>query len=110
MSETKHTPGPWQIEYSTNGTFPYRIIKTGERNPIASCRGISGKKSEDTANARLIAAAPDYNYAANRFVEGWTHFLDCINFGKSNLDADAIRFMNEVPGLLQSAHNKAKGE
>lgn len=60
------------------------------------------------ANATLIAAAPETAKqrdemleAANNFVEGWLHFCKCIDFGKSNLDAKAIRFMNEVPGELQ---------
>ena len=64
----EHTPGPWKIEHSTNGTFPYRIVKFGERNPIASCRGISGKESEDAANARLIAAAPNLLEACKTLV------------------------------------------
>ena len=34
------------------------------------------------------------------FAKGWTHFLNCIDFGKSNLDADVIRFMNEVPAQV----------
>ena len=29
------------------------------------------------------------------FKDEWLHFLDCINFGSSFLDARAIGFMNE---------------
>lgn len=39
------------------------------------------------------------------FEKGLKHFYDCINFADSNLDADAIRFMNEMPGRLVSSHN-----
>ncbi len=34
------------------------------------------------------------------FAEGWAHFCKCIDFGKSALDADAIRFMNEMPAEI----------
>lgn len=37
---------------------------------------------------------------AKKFEKGWTHFCDCIDFGRSNLDAEAIRFMNEMPGKI----------
>jgi len=40
---------------------------------------------------------------ADEFEQGWKHFLGCINFDKSNLDAEAIRFMNEVPGKIIEA-------
>jgi len=40
------------------------------------------------------------NNLAEEFKKGWMHFLDKINFDKSFLDAEAIRFMNEVPGKV----------
>lgn len=41
--------------------------------------------------------------AAEEFLEGWSHFCECIDFGRSNLDAQAIAFMNEVPGKIEQA-------
>lgn len=41
--------------------------------------------------------------ACQEFLKGWSHFLEHINFAKSNLDADSIRFMNEVPGQIEQA-------
>jgi hypothetical protein len=32
--------------------------------------------------------------------EGFKHFCDCINFGASFLDAEAIQFMNEFKTYL----------
>lgn len=32
--------------------------------------------------------------ACEEFVAGWDHFLDCIDFGKSALDAEAICWWN----------------
>ena len=31
------------------------------------------------------------------FADGWKHFCKCIDFRQSALDAEAIRFMNEMP-------------
>lgn len=41
--------------------------------------------------------------ACKEFVEGWPHFCDCIDFNHSHLDADAIRWMNEVPPKIGKA-------
>jgi len=58
----------------------------------------------------LVAAAPDLLAACEAFLSGWSHFCGCIDFGKSNLDAETIRFMNEVPGKIQQAGIKAEGK
>lgn len=34
--------------------------------------------------------------ACNLFNSGWDNFLNCMNFGKSNMDAKAIGWMNEI--------------
>jgi len=35
-----------------------------------------------------------------KLIEGFKHFCDCIDFRKSFLDAEAIRFMNEFGNYL----------
>lgn len=45
--------------------------------------------------------------ACEAFLMGWEHFCSHINFNQSNLDADSIRFMNEVPGQIKTAHDEA---
>ena len=55
MPETKHTPGPW---------FAYgRYIGTkNHKSAVGECRDVNGNWSDDaksSADARLIAAAPD---------------------------------------------------
>lgn len=34
------------------------------------------------------------------FKAGWKHFCSCINWAQSAMDAEAIRFMNEMPGKI----------
>lgn len=40
---------------------------------------------------------------SKQFETGWQHFLKCIDFNHSNLDAEAITFMNEMPGEVRTA-------
>ena len=103
--ETKYTPGPW--EYNTDSRWPNCVIAPRAIPGALGLARVCEAHYLSDADAKLIAAAPDYDYATKRFVAGWKHFLACIDFGASNLDADAIRFMNEVPGLLQTAITKA---
>lgn len=37
---------------------------------------------------------------SKQFTDGWGHFCSRINWGDSNMDAEAIQFMNEVPGQV----------
>lgn len=48
-TNTKHTPGPWDVDYHTTSILPYKYT-------ISS---IQETGSEAEANARLIAAAPE---------------------------------------------------
>lgn len=52
MSKLKHTPGPWIRSHHANGCN--YVYKTGREYKIASTHG-----NEDTANAFLIASAPE---------------------------------------------------
>jgi len=36
------------------------------------------------------------------FLEGWSHFCKCINFGVSPLDADAIVWMNNFENSVNA--------
>jgi len=53
----KHTPGPWGCYYTSNHTHDYRLTKlNGNTLPVnAPCND----HSEQRANEKLIAAAPD---------------------------------------------------
>lgn len=100
----EHTKGEWKINHGNIGTGNGKNYKQicCVVNPSYALKG------EDLANARLIAAAPDFAQASQDFIDGWLHFCDCIDFGNSALDAEAIRFMNEVPGKIKQALAKAQ--
>ncbi len=46
--------------------------------------------------------------AARDFVLGWKQFISKIDWQGSNLDADAVRFMNEVPGKIEAGLDEAE--
>lgn len=39
-------------------------------------------------------------YSKKQFTKDWKHFCSWIDFGKSAMDAEAIRIMNEMPGKV----------
>jgi hypothetical protein len=53
----KHTPGPWACTYTSNYAHDYRLTQpNGQPLPV---NAEANNRSEQRANARLIAAAPD---------------------------------------------------
>jgi hypothetical protein len=52
-----HTPGPWACTYTSNHAHDYRLTRpNGQPLPV---NAEANDRSEQRANARLIAAAPD---------------------------------------------------
>jgi hypothetical protein len=57
MIKTTHTPGPWGCVDTSNHAHDYRLTKpNGAPLPLSI---VANDHSEQRANARLIAAAPD---------------------------------------------------
>lgn len=55
--KTKHTPGPWYCVDTSNHAHDYRLLAAnGVPLPL---NVVANDHSEQRANARLIAAAPD---------------------------------------------------
>ncbi len=46
--------------------------------------------------------------ARTKFRIEWNHLLEKVNWGRSALDARAIRFMNEIEARLDAIENEAK--
>ncbi len=65
MADVKHTPGPWAIEYRTDGQFTYSPRIYAGPAVIHYTAGYHTEEQDATfkaraeANARLIAAAPE---------------------------------------------------
>jgi len=87
---TSNTPGPW----TSTKDSPHQIMQSGTYARIAKVCGYA-PPTEDRANARLIAAAPDLLAALENLVE--TH---------DDGEAMHVEFWN----IARAALAKAKGE
>ena len=65
MTNTEHTPGPWQVEGVPKGRRPW-VGRIAEGRWAALACGYTDEEAE--ANARLIAAAPDLLASLERLV------------------------------------------
>ena len=64
MTQAKHTPGPWRIGYTRVDGYNFSKIETGKKNKYGRVKYIATVDiSNDKANAKLIAAAPDLLHA-----------------------------------------------
>ncbi len=72
--KTSHTPGPWRCDWTSNYAHDYRLSKPdGAALPIsAPCND----RSEQRANALLIAAAPELLVAARDALQSLARLPD----------------------------------
>lgn len=101
---SKHTPGPWGIIIGDAGP----IVFSGQKsNMVAHC--IKAWSSEERmANARLIAAAPDFYAMAEMVLAWWDKHKD----DTTDYVGDCDVFMSE-PAFVTAARAaiaKATGE
>jgi hypothetical protein len=69
MSKAAHTPGPWYVD-SCDDDLVY--ASNGLRIALCSCEGQDDEiPTEVTANALLIAAAPDLLECAEAVLASW---------------------------------------
>ena len=87
---TKHTPGPWQTmprNRTNRQKEPTFDVMTAGNNP-ENWEMVCDRATE--ANARLIAAAPDYDKAATEALEWW-HGIPSHFHGKEPAWVDNTR-------------------
>jgi hypothetical protein len=78
----KHTPGPWGCIDTSNYAHDYRLTKPdGSTLPL---HVEANDHSEQRANARLIAAAPDLLEALKDMLDG--HEDACTGYGEGAAD------------------------
>jgi hypothetical protein len=93
MSLPRHTPGPWEVEFTNHGA-PVVVGPLDNYQTIAVVDGVGAadgrifSKEEVRANADLIAAAPDLSIALELVIDAWG--VDDDRWIKGDMDA-AIR-------------------
>ncbi|CUI55811.1 hypothetical protein [Achromobacter xylosoxidans] len=109
---TRHTPGPWAVRFDYVVQAP--SFDDGRLVPVAQPYGVNSDGTDLFANARLIAAAPDYHDAA-----GWILAAVATNAAPVNelaaleemaLDGKHVTLDAGLVLDLLKAHAKAKGE
>lgn len=102
MSEHKHTPGPWVVlSFYKDGSHPFIQSTTDINHPrylIASVQGNGMSITEQSANAKLIAAAPELLEALVQIL-GWRELRDGMEFPTERIEV-----------IARAAIAKAKGE
>lgn len=99
-----HTPAPWDIRRAklpVDGAFDHAVSANGEVIAEAFGRSSVSHYHDSEANARLIAAAPDYWDAAEQ-----------LSTDASELDGDDAGYVavtKSAYDALMAAHQKAKG-
>lgn len=86
---SKHTPGPWRVEHSApeEGFDAWVIDDPTHGYTIATVADTFNKRSENAANAHLIAAAPEMLAALKEYVRDYGDNED----GDSQLMAEKAR-------------------
>jgi len=97
----EHSPREWRIgsEYEGNERRPYYIVETDYCHVVAHVVRRKTRVTQDKANARLIAAAPDYAEAAELAIA-------CMAMEGEHKDHDAPCWLDKM--IL--AHAKATGD
>lgn len=74
MTDTAHTPGPWEVAYLDHAE--QRVVRA-EHYEVCTCwhHSVGSIEKEMEANARLIAAAPELMEALKE-VMSWTRNWD----------------------------------
>ena len=102
-SKVEHTPGPWRIQDTYDGTIPVDGWSEEGEESIEICRVSLDNETEATqsANAALIAAAPELLAALEAIAGG--HVMAGREFS-------ALECIHEYQKIARAAIAKAKGE
>lgn len=92
MSETKHTPGPWTIEYKSRGL---RHIRSSEQ--------FIGTLHAAEADALLIAAAPELYGALKEAEAAFEYIEHVLTFGNAER-------VDKARAVIRGAIAKAEGQ
>ncbi len=98
MTNTQHTPGPWEISADKYANFKNAVFGPDELK-VADC-GSSRLTGEVEANARLIAAAPELLEALERAADEL----------KRAQNSNGSQWLVDEEAKARAAIAKAKGE
>lgn len=103
--KTKHTPGPWAVRFNGQDTMAHVSANNAGAGVIAHVFQDSDSEAEQSANARLIAAAPTVLSAAQEMLDVLRKHFNVANM----VPRKAVPF-NAAYAKLEAAIAKAEGK
>ena len=98
---SKHSPGPWSVcDDGEPGEQMLKVVGRTARHEIALCCTGAVTQDEETANARLIAAAPELLAELRRMHDKYVSLIESGDCGFWNPD-DVLK--------MRAAISKAEG-
>jgi hypothetical protein len=122
MSESKHTPGPWEVSIGddygiTAEAYPKEYSHSFKSDDLGYLLALVGNRAEDfgKANARLIAAAPDLLAALEALSSNPHLYLGDLVYAVrekegEGWDGPAVTAWSEAVMAAKAAIAKARGE
>ena len=118
-NKTKHTPGPWKVCGGSTPKFKaitsnsgYVVFEMGDQfQHMENGRGIAAPSYEEqSANARLIAAAPETAAERDRLKEINAELLEALEYLEAVCACKTLPYENH-PSMIEAraAIAKAKG-
>ena len=103
-----HTPGPWFVPKSFGTQYVEARIDGGMLQEVAAC-GPTQEPTQQYANARLIAAAPELLEALNNLLEAVESMQGTYGCVRGDTPEDSDTFMHEewAEKFLQERANDA---
>ena len=106
MTETKYARGPFHYSHWGEHSGDSSVLDA-DANEIAEVHGETPEQMR--AHGELFAAAPDMYAALEAVEELFATIMPKVNWGKSFLNAEAIRRLNETPIAVRAALARAQG-
>jgi hypothetical protein len=112
----KHTGGEWYAEdrgeriVILSNECDYEVAELVVDQSGACSRHDEEMDENAAADAALITASPNMLRALEQVERLISEALPRFDWGRSALDANAIRLLNETPGVVAAALAKARGK
>ena len=104
---SNHTPGPWGCTYTSNHAHDYRLTKAGGHSLPVNAEG--NDHSEQRANARLIARAPEMAAEIERLTARVEDLVRVLKLADDALGEDAnAQVRLEASGYIRAAITKGE--
>ena len=104
---TAHTPGPWAVDYDSEGPFVRMEALAGDDEFF--CVYGSTNTDQQHADARLVAAAPDLLAAIDKALDAISAVVNSEDMGGDDWQRWSENELPTIHDTLLTATKRAKG-